>query len=149
MARHISECLPAWLIDEMAARGHDGARELDGDASGVMHTSPTQHGMCGVEMGGAPLWEEGENEAPMPVEVAPAIGIKGRGTNAPASGSSGRYGREGENTPGVKLDLGGHLKLVADNGWRGVTRPKGARPAPTPRRPMLVVVGGHARTGPK
>jgi hypothetical protein len=31
--RQISDCLPAWLIDEMAARGHDGAHTLTAAAT--------------------------------------------------------------------------------------------------------------------
>jgi hypothetical protein len=32
--RQISDCLPAWLIDEMAARGHDGAHNLSDEGGG-------------------------------------------------------------------------------------------------------------------
>jgi hypothetical protein len=123
--RQISDCLPAWLIDEMAARGHDGAHNLN--------------------EGGAPP-QGGESEAPLPsLEVAPANRVKGRGAMPRQVQNRGwARSREGDDARTVNAPA---LVLVVDNGWRrDYRRPKGS-PSPALRHP-LSVVGGHQRTIP-
>jgi hypothetical protein len=119
--RQISDCLPAWLIDEMAARGHDGAHNLN--------------------EGGAPP-QGGESEAPLPsLEVAPANRVKGRGAMPRQVQNRGwARSREGDDARTVNAPA---LVLVVDNGMRGVhRRPYGASPASAPRSPLLIVIEG-------
>jgi hypothetical protein len=139
---------------KVAAAAIEAQRELDGDASGVMHTSPTQHFMCGVEIGGAPLWEEGENEAPIAqTGTGPAsngMGKEAGAVEAPASSDREElHQTAGKNETAVDA-YGTHrrpaLRLVmGSRGMRSaIARPRGA-PTPALRSPMLIVVAGtHA-----
>jgi hypothetical protein len=97
-------------------------------------------------LGSAPLWEEGESEAPLPsLEVAPANRVKGRGAMPRQVQNRGwARSREGDDARTVNAPV---LVLVVDNGWRrDYRRPKGF-PSPALRHP-LSVVGGHQRTIP-
>jgi hypothetical protein len=90
---------------------------------------------------GAPL-QGGESEAPMPVEVAPANRVKGRGAKPRQVQNRGvARAREEDDTRSVVPPA---LVLVVDNGMRGVhRRPYGASPASAPRSPLLMLVGGR------
>jgi hypothetical protein len=102
----------------MAARGHDGAHNFN-------------------EVG-APL-QGGESEAPMPVEVAPANRVKGRGAKPRQVQNRGwARSREGDDARSVNAPA---LVLVwVNEGMRGVhRRPYGASPASAPRSPLLIV----------
>jgi hypothetical protein len=94
-------------------------------------------------LGSAPLWEEGESEAPLPsLEVAPANRVKGRGAKPRQVQNRGwARSREGDDARTVNAPA---LVLVVDNGMRGVhRRPYGASPASAPRSPLLMLVGGR------
>jgi hypothetical protein len=94
-------------------------------------------------LGSAPLWEEGESEAPLPsLEVAPANRVKGRGAKPRQVQNRGvARAREEDDTRSVVPPA---LVLVVDNGMRGVhRRPYGASPASAPRSPLLMLVGGR------
>jgi hypothetical protein len=121
--RQISDCLPAWLIDEIAARGHDGAHNLN--------------------EGGAPP-QGGESEAPLPsLEVAPANRVKGRGAMPRQVQNRGwARSREGDDARTVNAPT---LVLVVDNTGMGsvIRRPKGF-PDPALPIPVLRVVRGHS-----
>jgi hypothetical protein len=146
--RSIGELAGTVLRDaKMAAAATKAQRELGTPAGS---TGATTHFMCDVGGIGGGSHREEQYEPPIAQagEGPASNGIKGRGTNAPASGSSGQYGREGENTPGGKLDLGGSIRLVSCD-MRREAPPPNRIPHPALRRSKLIVIEGgrHASTG--
>lgn len=129
--RQISDCLPAWLIDELAARGQNDGQNFN-------------------EVGGSPLGRA-IDEPPMRSASegsgARAIGVKGRGAKP----------RQVQNRGWVKPREGGDTRQVmaptlvlvwVNEGMRGVyRRPYGASPASAPRSPLLTVVAHSTTSG--
>lgn len=98
---------------KLQAAAHEAPRKGGGLPKGLDDNPP-----IAAAVGGDPVRECGNK--------------KGE-ARSPASGSSGRYGREGENAPDSSLDLGGRLKLVSVSCEPGQSRPIGR--AFAPRRP--------------
>ena len=152
--RHISECLPAWLMDEVAARGHDGAHKFvagETNCRGNVTAVPTRHG--------SGLTPDGASASATPparrqaLRVTGAVKGKGRSNEAPASVLGGTSIKESpaykEPSPAPK----GRPVLMLVEGNRCLDTAKTAALVTIPRRQVvsrhLVLVGGtHYATSP-
>jgi hypothetical protein len=128
--RQISDCLPAWLTDEVNARA-----------------AAATNSAAQIE-GGGPTPGRSRISPPTLYADAPAPSgsrVKGRGAKPRQVQNRGwARSREGDDARTVNAPV---LVLVVDNGWRrDYRRPKGS-PSPALRHP-LSVVGGHQRTIP-
>jgi hypothetical protein len=121
--RQISDCLPAWLIDEIAARGHDGAHNLN--------------------EGGAPP-QGGESEAPLPsLEVAPANRVKGRGA-MPRQVQNRGWARSREGDDARSVNAPALVLIWSNRGEPTHAAHEGVFPARRVGSPVLVWDRDHA-----
>jgi hypothetical protein len=121
---------------------------LAGDVLLKVEATAAHAGKLRKNLGSAPLWEEGESEAPLPsLEVAPANRVKGRGAKPRQVQNRGvARAREEDDTRSVVPPA---LVLVVCNDGRGLPLPPRNRDFARPgSRPSLRIVGGSHASSP-
>jgi hypothetical protein len=134
--RQISDCLPAWLIDEMAARGHDGAHNLSDEGGGSSagrdsDETPTLYADAPAPSGSSEV-DGKHGDAARPVGSTKPNVLSGQFQPSPARGR-----------PVLAVIQGSRGRAIASANNMGRPRPIAVA------RPLLSVIeGGHA-TGPR
>jgi hypothetical protein len=130
--RQISDCLPAWLIDEMAARGQNGGHKLKSGGRSAGRRSdqpPTLYADAPAPSGSSEV-DGKHGDAARPVGSTKPNGLSGQFQPSPARGRP--------------------VVVVVNTDMRRVNRRPTGLPSPALRRSLLIVIeGGRHATGPR